>query len=111
MRAGQRHPEPDEGEERVWQPIHPGDTPFLEAAAEVQIEPNVEELIRANPRNPIGLESASSKTTFRDAVVAFEWGDAPPKRTLGKNDARFSMVIRMRGFAKKSPQAEALNLS
>jgi hypothetical protein len=52
------------GEERVWQPIHPGDTPFLEAAAEVQIEPNVEEFIRANPRNPIGLESLVLRQRF-----------------------------------------------
>jgi hypothetical protein len=87
MRAGQRHPKPDKGEERVWQPVHPGDTPFLEAAAEVQIEPNVEELVRANPRNLIGLETSSFKATLRDVVVALEWGDAPPKWTLGNNDA------------------------
>ena len=85
MRAGQRNPKPDEGEERVWQPVHPGNTPFPEATVEVEIEPNVEELVRTDSRNPVGLESASSKAALRNVVVAFEWGDAPPERPLGKN--------------------------
>jgi hypothetical protein len=61
MRAGQRHPEPDEGEERVWQPVHPGDAPVLEAAAEVQIEPNVEELI---PGIQLGLNPLALRQRF-----------------------------------------------
>jgi hypothetical protein len=61
MYARECNAKPDEGEERIRQPVHPGNTLFLEAIAEIQIEPNVQELVWTDAWNPIGLESSGSK--------------------------------------------------
>jgi hypothetical protein len=41
------HPIPDEGEEWVGEPIQPTQTPDLVAFFEMQVQPDVEELVEA----------------------------------------------------------------
>ena len=83
---------PDEWEERVGEPVQPAQIPDLVPIFEMQVQPHVEKLIGAEPRDEVGFEAMGPKALARDVVIALERRDAPTHRSLSQRDSAGSMI-------------------
>ena len=52
----QSNAKPDEGEQWVWQPVHPAEVFVRVCVRKCEIQPDVEELIGTQPRNVVRAE-------------------------------------------------------
>jgi hypothetical protein len=52
-RPRHRRSKGNEGEQRIWEPVHPAKERLLRSIGELQVKPNVKEFVNAEPRHPI----------------------------------------------------------
>jgi len=85
-------PKGDERKQRVWQPIHPSDERFARPVRKPKVKPNIEKLVDAEPRDPVGLKPRRLQAFPADVVVSFEGSDPPEtERSLSDKFAAPSM--------------------
>ena len=72
----QRHPPPNEGQERVRQPIEPAQILRGLPTLELQVQPHVQELVGAQPGHAVHLEGVRTEVLPPNVEVALERRDA-----------------------------------
>ena len=82
---GYAHSKPDEWEYRVWQPVHPTEASDACFLVPIPVHPNVEEFVRAQPRDVVHPKSLRLKEFASNVKVALEGRDPPTDRPVGQH--------------------------
>lgn len=91
MLARNRDAKPDKWEERIRQPVHPAEISDTFAVIEAQIQPYVQELVDAEARQKIDLESIGLEVHSADVEIAFERRDTPAKWAISEDEISLSV--------------------
>jgi hypothetical protein len=82
---------PNEREEGIGQPIHPAEILDLPFFSKIQIHPNVQEFVRAQPGHIVRSEPVCLEVLVADVEVSLEGCNPPAAGTLGEKSPRISM--------------------
>ena len=70
-----RDPKKNKEEDRIWQNVTPTKHTIPATVTAKEIEPNIEEFVDAESRNPVSPESSGLQTSLADIVVALKRSD------------------------------------
>ena len=91
MRSGQPDTVPDEGEERVRQPVQPAEIPHPVAAGEMKVEPDIKEFVDTEAGKAVRPEPIGGHILSADVVVTLERSNSPANWAIGNSHTRLTV--------------------
>lgn len=78
VKSGDGYAEPNEGHQRIWQPIFPAQKLRNTAAFPMIIHPNIEKFIETYTWDVVGPKTLGLKIFAADVEIPFKWSYPPP---------------------------------